>query len=132
MAKRGLIVGIVCMVLGVALMACWWAGLLDEYWSAMGMALLVVGVLRGFRYVRYRTDEDYRTARDIANTDERNRFLANKAWAWAGYLFVLIAAVATVTFAALGEHLLMRVTSIAVCLLILLYWGSYMVLRRKY
>ena len=84
------------MLLGLVLIGCHLAGLIEEYWSSMGFALLVVGALQVIRQIRYRTNEEYREKFDTAAKDERNRFIANKAWAWAGYWFVLIGGCATI------------------------------------
>lgn len=64
--------------------------------------------------------------------DERNHFIRNKAWAWAGYLFVLIAAVCSIAFKLLGQELLSMAAGFAVSILVLLYWVCYLVLKKKY
>ena len=64
--------------------------------------------------------------------DERNHFIRNKAWAWAGYLFVLIAAISTIVLKLLGQDLLSIAAGFAVCILVLLFWGCYLVLKKKY
>ena len=120
------------IVLGIALCACHFAGLIEEYWSSMGFALIIVGILQVIRQIRYRTNEEYREKFDTESRDERNRFIANKAWAWAGYLFVMVAAVGSIVFKLMGREDLMMLASGSVCLIILFYWGSWMVLKRKY
>ena len=120
------------ILLGAVLCACYGFGLIEESWSSMGFALIVVGILQVIRHIRYRTNEEYREKFDTESKDERNRFIANKAWAWAGYWFVLIAAIGSIVFKLLGREDLMMLCSGGVCLMILLYWGSYMVLKKKY
>lgn len=120
------------IVLGIVLCACHASGLIEEYWSSMGFAFIVVGILQVIRQIRYRTNEDYREKFDTESRDERNRFISNKAWAWAGYLFVMVAAVGSIVFKLMGREDLMMLASGSVCLIILLYWGSWMVLKRKY
>ena len=70
--------------------------------------------------------------REVAATDERLHFIRNKAWAWAGYLFVMIMAVASIVLRIFEQNLLSIATSGAVCLMLVLFWGSYIILRRKY
>ena len=120
------------IALGGVLCVCHASGLIEEYWSGMGVAFIVVGILQVIRQIRYRTNEEYREKFDTASKDERNRFIANKAWAWAGYLFVMIAAVGSIVFKLMGREDLMMMASGGVCLIMLLYWGSWMVLKRKY
>ena len=131
--RRKIFVSLFWILLGIVLNVCSLSGLIrDEFWSSMGLVLLLVGVLQVVREIRYHTNENYREQFDTASKDERNRFLANKAWAWTGYLFVLIAACGTLIFKFLGREDLMMLSSGAVCLMILLYWLSYTVLKKKY
>jgi len=120
------------VVLGGVLIALELTGRIEEYWGSMGVALMVVGLIQIVRIARYQRDADYREAVDVQNNDERNRFLANKAWAWAGYWFMLICAVGTIVFKLLGREDLMMLSSGAVCLMLVLYWLCYLVLKRKY
>ena len=129
---KRIFVSVFWVLLGAVLAGCSLAGAIEEFWGSMGFALIVTGLLQLVRQVRYRTNAAYREKVDTENQDERNRFLANKAWAWAGYLFVLIAATATIVLKLMGREDLMLMASGSVCLIIMLYWGSYMYLRRKY
>ena len=123
---------IIYIVLGVALLVLGMLDVLDSFWSGMGGALIAVGAIRAIQLLRYSKDESYREKWDVEVQDERNRFIRNKAWAWAGYLFVLIAAICTFVFKLLGQDLLSMAASFAVSILVLLYWICYMILRKKY
>ena len=120
------------MLLGAVLIGCEIAGLVSEVWSGVGGGLLVVGALQVYRQMKYRKNEDYREKVDIALEDERNKFLRNKAWAWAGYLFVIISAVGSLILRFCGRSELADLTACFMGLLVFLYWASYMVLSRKY
>ena len=126
------ILSIFWIVLGIVLCACHFCELIEEFWSSMGFAFIIVGILQVIRHIRYRTNRAYQEKMDIEVQDERNKFIANKAWAWAGYLFVMVAAVGTIVFKLLGREDLMMMASGSVCLIILFYWISYMVLKKKY
>lgn len=130
--QKGLIVVLVYLFLGAALLALGIAEVADAFWSGMGAALMAVGVIRLAQMFRYRKDEAYREKLTLEVSDERNQFLRNNAWAWAGYLFVLICAVASIVLKLLGQDLLSIAAGSAVCLMILLYWFSYLFLRKKY
>ena len=132
MNNKRWITSIVYIALGVVLLGCGIAQILDEFWSGMGGGLLGVGIVRMIQMIRYQKNETYKEAVDTAMSDERNRFIANKAWAWAGYLFVMVAAVGSIVFKLMGREDLMMLASGSVCLIILFYWGSWMVLKRKY
>lgn len=134
MMKRRVRLGasIVEIILGAVLTVCGGTGLIEEYWSGMGTALLVVGILQLIRQIRYKTNEAYRQNIDTERNDERNKYLSLRAWAWSGYLYVFIAALGSVALKLAGKEELMMLASGSVCLIVLLYWISYVILRRKY
>jgi len=120
-----IVLGAVLLVLAAALQ-------LDSYWNGMGSALVAVGVLQVLRQLRYRSDESYREKVDVQNSDERNRYISTKAWAWAGYLFVLTAAVGSIALKVVGYEEYSIAAAMAVWLLMIFYWLSWLYLRKKY
>lgn len=120
------------VVLGAVLIVCHLAKLIEDYWFSMGIAFIVVGILQIIRHIRYKTNSEYRETRDVETNDERNKFIANKAWAWAGYFYVIIAAVGSIVCKVLGREDLMMFCSCSVCFIMVLYWLSWLWLRRKY
>ena len=130
--SKRLTASIVELLLGIGLIIAGTCGWIDEYWSGMGTALIFVAAIWLLRSIRYKTNADYREKVDVAVQDERNKFIALRAWAWAGYLFVIIGAAATIALKIMGHEDLMMVTSGSVCLIVLLYWVSNLVLRKKY
>ncbi len=129
---KHLIAYILTIAVGATLLTLGVAGVLDSFWSGMGASLLVVSILRLAQLYLYNTDKAYQEKMDTEVADERNRFLRNKAWAWAGYLFVIIAAICTIVFKVMEQELLWQVTGLAMCLIVTLYWICFMILRRKY
>ena len=130
--NRRMILSIFWVVLGAALIGCNMAGLVDDYWCGLGAGLLGVGVVQTIRNIRYLRSAEYREKVNTTNQDERNRFLANKAWAWAGYLYVLIAAIATIVFRLLGKTELSTAAGFSVCIIMVFHWLSYLYLQKKY
>lgn len=130
--KRRMIASACWIVLGLALMGAHAAGLADDYWSGMGTALVVVGIVQMIRRIRYETDKAYKAHVDVEVKDERNRFISGRAWAWAGYMYVIIAAAASMFFRLSGDDLMTQMAARSACLVMLLYWGSYFILRKKY
>lgn len=129
---RRIITSVIYIILGVVLFALGVMEIVDTFWSGMGSALIVVGVIRLVQFLRFRKDETYREKVETETTDERNRFIRNKAWAWSGYLFLIIAAVSTIVFKVMGQELMSMVVGFAICVLVILYWGCYLVLQKKY
>lgn len=132
MRIKSYLVSIVYLIIGVLLIGLSFAGMVDEFWNGMGSALLVIGVIQLIRRHRLDKNEAYREKVEIETNDERNKFIRNKAWAWAGYLFVMIMAVASIVLRIFEQDLLSIATSGAVCLMLVLFWGSYVFLKRKY
>ena len=132
MKKKDIVFGVIWLLLGLVLTVLCCLETLDEYWSGMGSALMVVGIVRLLRSYRLSRSETYREKREVAETDERLHFIRNKAWAWAGYLFIIICALSTIVFKLLGQDLLCIVFGGAVCLMLVLFWVCFFILKKKY
>lgn len=132
MMKQKLVASILEIIIGSSLVLASVFGVADEFWSGMGTALLIIGIIFLVRAVRYKTNFEYKEKCDIQINDERNKYLSMKAWSWAGYLFVMIAACATIMLKLAGKEDLMMISSGSICLVMVLYWISYMVLKKKY
>ena len=130
--ERRIAAYILYLILGAALLVLGTLEIVDSFWSGMGGALIAMGVLRLVQFLRYRTDASYREKWDVEVQDERNHFVRNKAWAWAGYLFVMIAGVCAIVCRVVGQELLSMAACFAVGILALLYWLCYLVLKKKY
>ena len=135
--EKNILLAIIYILLGAALFTASQITDLGESTMAqilpgMGGALIAVGVVRLYRGIRLEKDSEYMENFEIETHDERNRYLRMKAWSWAGYSFVLIGSVATIIFAAADKKELMMLTSGSVCLVLVLYWISYLIVRNKY
>lgn len=130
--KMRFVFSIIWIVLGIVLVGLAFAGYVDDFWNGMGSAFVVLGVVQLLRRYRLNKNEEYREKVNIAENDERNHFLRNKAWAWTGYLFVLSAAVLSIVLRILKQDMLSTVASMAVCYMLIVFWISYAVLKKKY
>ena len=129
---RNLIIYLLYLIIGGVLLTLGIFEVIDSFWSGMGSGLLFVSVLRLIRLYRFNKNEEYREKVETEISDERNRFIKGRAWAWAGYLFILISAVAIIAFRVAGQPLLSSAASVALCLMLVLYWVSFFILRKKY
>ena len=132
MSKKRMIIQIVEILAGVILLGLGVTGIVDEFWSGMGGALIGVGTVYLVQTIRYHKNEAYRENVDTERKDERNQFLYMKAWQWAGNWFVIIAGIGTFAFKFAGKEDLMMLCGGAVCLLTFLYFVCYLYLKRKY
>ncbi len=131
--NKKLALSIFWIVLGAALIALSAAEVLDSsVYSGMGGALMAVGALRLSRILKYRRDPAYREKVDTEAKDERNSFLRMKSWAWTGYILVIGEALGAVIAMILGRRELQLMLSYSVCLMLMVYWVTYLVLSRKY
>lgn len=130
--EKRVYISVFWLVIGVVLLACGVLGIVDYFWSGMGGALIAVGAIRIWQYIKYRRNPEYREKVEIERNDERNRFIGGRAWAWAGYFFVMINAVGTIAFKIAGNDLLSQYCAYSVCGILLLYWVSFLFLRKKY
>lgn len=131
--NKRLVLSIFWIVLGITLMILSIAEVLDDsVYSGMGGALTAVGALQLMRNLKYRRDPEYREKIDTELSDERNRFLQMKSWSWAGYIAVMVQAAASVAAYFMGQRTVQLVLWYSICLLVLAYWISWMILSRKY
>ena len=131
MNKSKMIVSIIEMLVGIGLVTAGFLELIDSFWSGVGGTLALVGALYTLRNLRLRRNPTYMEQYNVEVNDERNKFIRLKAWSWAGYLYVMLAAVASIVFKLMGREDLMMFCSMSVCLVLVLYWVSYMVLKNK-
>lgn len=132
MKGKKIILSYCWIAIGVVL---WILGLfekVDEYWASMGFALLAVGSLQLLKWHRINKNPAYKECMEIQAGDERNIFIHGKAWSWAGSLFVILVSLAVIVLRAFGEEFWSLAAAYAVCLMLILYWGSYWVLQKKY
>jgi uncharacterized membrane protein len=98
----------------------------------MGGGLMGVGIVFLIRSIRYKRDPEYKEEYDVEMNDERNKFIRLKAWSWAGYLYMMLAAVGSIAFKLMGREDLMFFCSGSVCLVLVLYLISYVIVKNKY
>jgi uncharacterized membrane protein len=132
MSKKRIVIQILEIVAGAVLLGLSIAGRVDEFWSGAGGALIGVGAIYLIQTIRYQKNEAYRENMDAEQNDERNKFLAMKAWQLTGGWFVILASLSTFAFKFAGKEELMMLAGGSVCLMTALYWIFYLYLKKKY
>ncbi len=130
--EKRIYISIFWIVIGTVLLACGIFDILDSFWSGMGGALIGVGTIRIVQFAKYRKNPEYREKIEIESNDERNKFISGRAWAWSGYVFVMLNAIGAIAFKIAGNETLSMYCSFMICLVLVLYWISYLILRKKY
>ena len=95
---KNIVINILWMIIGIGLTVLSIFEKTDSFWSGVGASFLVVGVVNLLRMYRINKNDAYKEKIELELNDERNRFLKSKAWAWAGYVFCIIAAVMSFVF----------------------------------
>lgn len=107
-------------------------GSLDTYWIGMGGGFVVLSTLRLIQLYRYKTDNNYADKVNIQNNDERNRFLAEKARSMTFYYSILIEAIGIIVLRLLKYAELSTIIGYVISIQLMIYWLSYLWLKRKY
>ena len=131
--KKRILTARIFLIAGPLLMAVSiWRNLDNEFFFAWGTALMVIGIVRLRQYRKLMASPEAMRAQEVAETDERNIMLANKAKSYAFFWYVLICSVAVIVLEFMNQVQIATSLAFSVCFLILLYWVCYYVLRRKY
>lgn len=103
----------------------------NPFISSYGLALAVVGIARLKQYYRITRSEESVRKREIAENDERNILIAQKAKSMAFFLFIVITGIAVIVLSLLKMQETAALISYPVCLLVVLYWISYVIYQKK-
>lgn len=131
--KKRLYFAIEYIVIGAALILLQFTGRVSsEMSSCFGAAFAVCGVVRVVQYVRLLNDKNRMEQREIAEKDERNVMLWEKARSLAFGIYVLLAGWATIVSYAIHLEFVGQIIAYALCALVVIYWLCYMIIKRKY
>ena len=103
----------------------------NEFLSSFGFALIVIGIVRIRNYIRITKNEETIIKRQIAETDERNISIANRAKSVSFIVYVIFASVSVIILQLLNKTPLAVILSGTVSVLVLIYWVSYWIISRK-
>ncbi len=73
---------ILLLILGAGILAAAAAGAIDSYWGGFGGGFMGVAAVRLAISRRYHKNPDYARQVDVANADERNRYVSGLARSW--------------------------------------------------
>lgn len=102
----------------------------NPFISSYGLALAVIGVARLRQLSRITRSEDSERKREIAENDERNILIAQKAKSMAFFLFIVITGIAVIVLSLLKMQETAALISYPVCILVVLYWICYYVYQK--
>lgn len=130
--KRKMLVSLLWVIIGATLVILDFIGVIDNpIFSGMGGGWLGVGAMQIYRNLKYHSNEEYKEKIDIEYSDERNSYIRMKAWSWAGYLFVIGAAIVSIVLFIMKQTVYGQIISYCMCAILVLYWVSYIILQKK-
>lgn len=131
--RKRLHIAIAYMVIGILLTLIAFITKTNNFFiSAFGIGLLVNSILRLRQYRRITRDEQSIKKQQIAETDERNLMIAERARAWVFSFTVWGAGVAVILLSLLGYHNAALPFAWLVCGMAVLYWICWHIIRKKY
>lgn len=121
------------IIIGVVLILLQFIGSVgNEISSSFGAAFLVCGAVRVIQYIRLISNKDKMEQREIAEKDERNIMLWEKARSWAFGIYVMLAGTAILVMYMLNMEFVGQIIAYTLCALVFIYWICYMIISRKY
>lgn len=103
----------------------------NNFLSSFGFALTVIGIVHIRKYIMITKNEETITKRQIAETDERNISIANKAKSISFIIYVILACVSVIVLELFNKTQLAMILSGTICVLILIYWISYWIISKN-
>ena len=120
------------IIVGIAMIASTFVvGGQNDFVSCFGFAFSVMGIARLRNYFIITKSEESIKNREIAETDERNVMLANKAKSIAFGVYCIVAGIAVIVLQLINKTELSSFIAYTICALVFIYWVSYMVIRNR-
>ena len=110
----------------------WITGNNTETLESFGSCFVVFGIARIAQYLRLSRNPEQMEAREIAERDERNQMLWDKARSYAFSIYAPATGVAVLVLYLLHKEAAGMILAGSLCGLVLLYVIVYIVLKRKY
>ena len=106
--------------------------LIDAFWGGMGIGFSVASTLRLIQIYRYQNDESYAEKVNIQNSDERNKFIAEKTKSLAFTCYIFIAAILAIALRITNYNQESSIFAYSIVIQFLIYCIGYQWINRKY
>lgn len=93
---------------------------ISGFYSSLGVALIAAGFIIVVKNIRYLKNPSLRKKQEVAETDERNRLLGLRCWAYAGYTMFLVLYIGVLVSGFISTTILMVLEAIIVLYALLL------------
>ena len=120
-------------VIGLALIVVFWLGETENYFiNSFGFALLAIGITRIVQNRKITKSEESMHKREIMESDERYRMIAERAKGWAFSFCLMAACIVTIVLSVLGYHDYAQPFGWIVALMVAIYWIFWLIANKKY
>ncbi len=130
--KQRLYYGIICIALGVMMIVGVSASKSNnEFISALGFAVAMVGVARIIQYLKITKNEESIQKQKINETDERNLSIIQKAKSATFSIYLLISCTVVIITALFDMPDIAKWIGYSQFVLVIIYWICYWIIRKK-
>ena len=130
--KQRLYYGIICIALGVMMIVGVYASKSNnEFISALGFAVAMVGVARIIQYLKITKNEESIQKQKINETDERNLSIIQKAKSATFSIYLLISCTVVIITALFDMPDIAKWIGYSQFVLVIIYWICYWIIRKK-
>lgn len=102
----------------------------NSFIYGLGPAFAVIGIARIKHYFIITKSDERIRKQEIAESDERNISVSNKAKTLAFTLYVIIACVAVIVLEILSISQYTSIITLSVCIMLCIYWISYFIINK--
>ncbi len=102
----------------------------NSFIYGLGPALAVIGIARIKHYFIITKNDERIRKQEIAEADERNISVSNRAKNLAFTLYVIIACVAVIVLEILSISQYTSIITLSVCIMLCIYWISYFIINK--
>lgn len=103
----------------------------NSFMSSFGFALVVISAARIRKYFLITRSDVTIRKQEIAETDERNLSIQNKAKSTSFSIYALVSSLAVIALSIFNLHDIAEGIACSVCILIMIYWICYWVYQKK-
>lgn len=120
-------------VIGIVFIIVFWLGETENYFlNSFGFALLAIGITRIVQNRKITKSEDSMRKREILESDERNRMIAERAKSWTFTFSITTAGIIVIILSILGYHDQAQPLAWLMCLMVAIYWVFWLIAQKKY
>lgn len=104
----------------------------NTYPLTLGITFVIMGAMRTVQYRKNTKDDKTIRQMELAETDERNRMIHERAKSWAFSFSLFVAGDLTIILSLLGKHDIAQLFAWFLCGNVILYWICWNILQKKY